>query len=197
MHDYLTLVTAPAAEPLSSADVKLNLRIDTTDEDDTTDRLIATARRTCENWLTRRLINSTWDYVLPCFPGNSLTPIVIPFPNLSSVTIVTYFDEDNSSTTWSSSLYSTVTPAGDNADKGWVVPIVDGEYPATASRLDAVTIRHVAGYGSAETDVPDDIQTGMHLLISHLFENREAVMGSQSELPMGVRALWDDYVSEW
>lgn len=181
------------------ADVKLNLRLDVGDEDDTTSRLIAAARGMAENRLVRRLIDSTWDYVLPRFPGNSNAHLELPFPPLDSVTSVTYFDSAGTSTTWSSALYTVTKPAGDNAGLGSIVPI-DGEtYPSTQSRIDAVTVRYVAGYGSAETDVPQDIQTGMHFLISHWFENREAVATSGAipkELPLAVAALWDDYISE-
>jgi len=197
---YITLVTGPTAEPLSDADVKLNLRVKTATENDTVTRLIAASRGMAEEYLSRRLINSTWELVLPYFPGNSDEPLPLPYPPLSSVTSVIYRDTDGTSQTWSSSKYTVTAPSGDNANRGSVVPINGETYPSTQQRIDAVTVRYVAGYGSAETDVPNDIQTGMHLLISHLFENREAIAtggGMPKLMPLGVYALWDNYVSEY
>jgi len=197
---YITLVTGPTVEPLSDADVKLGLRVKTATESDTVTRLIAASRGMAEEYLTRRLINSTWELVLPRFPGNSDEPLILPYPPLSSVTSVIYRDTDGTATTWSSSKYTVIDPKGANAEPGSVVPNNGETYPATQQRIDAVTVRYIAGYGSAETDVPKDIQTGMHLLVGHLFQNREAVAtggGVPKIIPLGVYALWDKYISEY
>ena len=41
--------------------------------------------------------------------------------------------------------------------------------------------------------IPENIISGMYLLIGHLYENRESVVIGKivNELPMGVKYLWD------
>ena len=65
----LVIATAPAAEPISTADAKLHLRVDITDDNDLIDALVKVAREHVEIITRRALITQTWDYYLDDFPG--------------------------------------------------------------------------------------------------------------------------------
>ena len=197
----LTLITAPAAEPISEDEAKLHLRIETVEEYENNNiaRWIAAARRQAETATVRRLINSTWDIKYDCFPASSGATLVLPYPPLSSVTSVKYIDTDGTEQTWGSSNYTVDSPSGDNPERGRIYPVYAGLWPTDVRPWkDVVTVRYVAGYGTAGSDVPEDILNGMYLLIGHYSENREAITsGKMAELPMGVQSLWSNYRSEY
>lgn len=66
-------------------------------------------------------------------------------------------------------------------------------WPSTRDDFNTVKITYVAGYGEAGS-IPQPIRGAVSLLAAHLFENREAsVMGSLSELPLGVEAMISPY----
>jgi hypothetical protein len=61
----------------------------------------------------------------------------------------------------------------------------------TYDKYNAVVIRAVCGFTS-QTNVPENIKTGMLLFIGHLDTNREATSEKTlTEIPFGVKALWD------
>ncbi|MDD5511882.1 MAG: hypothetical protein PHI12_13875, partial [Dehalococcoidales bacterium] len=96
----ITTKTAPNIEPVTKAEVKMHLRLATTDaeaaayttEDDLLDRLITTARIMTEQQTGRKLITQTLEYYLDEWPDGD--EIVLPYPPLQSAT-VTYRLEDD------------------------------------------------------------------------------------------------------
>ena len=60
------LLTPPAVEPLTLAEAKSYLRVDTVDEDDTIAALIAAARLLVEAYARRALITQSWRLSLDC-----------------------------------------------------------------------------------------------------------------------------------
>jgi uncharacterized phiE125 gp8 family phage protein len=191
IHWGLALVAAPAVEPITLEEGKLHLRVDSSTEDELITTLIRAARHHAEGFLGQRLISSTWSLTLDQFPVSDACPILLPYPPLSSVSTITYLDEDGVSQTWSSSDYIVDT----RSVPGRITPAYEAEYPETQDRINAVTIQYVAGYGSTPQMVPADIIAGMKLLIGHLYENREAsVIGTiVNELPFAVNALWSPH----
>ena len=152
MDGTLHLVTAPAFEPVSRAEAKLHLRIDTTADDALIDGLILAARQHAETVTQRALVAQTWDDKRPRFPWNTYWGnIWLPKPPISSVTSVTYLDSNGTSQTWDSANYVTDLPAGPWARKGRIYPAYSASYPSTRAIPNAVTIRFVAGYGGQTT----------------------------------------------
>jgi len=184
----LKLITAPAAEPLDTDDVKLNLRVDHDAEDTRFSALIKVARESVETITRRALISQTWELVLDNWPAADW--FEIPLPPLQSVTSIQYKDEDGTESTLSASSYIVDT----DSEPGRV-HLADGEtWPAdTLYPLAAIRVRFVAGYGDEGSDVPESILQAMHLIVGHYYENREAVYatvgGNVQTLPMGVAAL--------
>jgi uncharacterized phiE125 gp8 family phage protein len=163
----LSLVTAPATEPLTLAEAKLHLRVDINDENDLITALIVAAREYVETFTHRALITQTWDWTCDAFPCGDES-VQLPKAPLVSVTSVSYIDGSGSTQTWAASNYTVDAPAGPWALGGRIIPGYNVFYPVTRSIENAVTVRFVAGYGAA-TAVPASIKAAMKILIGTWF----------------------------
>jgi uncharacterized phiE125 gp8 family phage protein len=188
----LHLVTAPTAEPITTAVAKLHLKVDHSLDDDLIDSLCMAAREMVETDTGRKCISQTWDLKLDCFPSGA---IVLPFPPVTSVTSVSYVDTNGTTQTWSSSLYSTDLPPGAESSPGRIYPVYSESYPSIRSQRNAVTVRFVCGFTSST--VPGRMVAAMKLLIGHWYANRESVVVGtiSTELDQAVQALtWQSRV---
>lgn len=171
----LERITPPAAEPLTTPETKLYLRIDHDTEDSYIGDLIVSARMTAENWLRRSLITQSWklgyDDFLPACVNMPMGPVTA----ISDVTVV---NRDNTTDTVSSSLYAL------NAAKNQL----NFDAPVAGFHIE---IRYGAGYGSDGSDVPAPIRQGMLCHIASLYENR----GESGAIPIPeqVFALYTPY----
>jgi len=181
----LTIETAPAAEPISTADAKTHLRVSAATDDDYIDTLVVAARQYAETCRQEALITQTWKFYPNDWPAGGF--IEIPMPPLVSVTHVKYTDSDGTENTWSSSNYivDTDTKPGRVVLADGISWPTDSLYPSNP-----IEIQFVAGYGAA-ADVPQHIIQGMKLLVSHLYENREPYVVGQTvnEVPLAVESL--------
>ncbi len=80
----LTEIAAPAAEPLSVADLRTAIGIDWTDDDGLIESIGKAARRWVELYTRRQIITATYDLYLSDWPDSNV--IRIPRPPLSSIT---------------------------------------------------------------------------------------------------------------
>ena len=182
----LSLVTSPAAEPLSTAQAKAHLHIDGTDEDTYIDLLISAAREFAETFTRRAFITQTWDLFLDAFPTDAEV-IGVPLPRLQSVTTLKYSDSDGTQQTWAASNYDVDI----KQEPGRIALAFDKAWPDTREVMNAVEIRFLAGYGSSGTDLPQQVNHAMKILVSHWYENRELVIVGKtiSEVPDSARSL--------
>lgn len=162
----LTLVTAPASEPITVTEAKSHLRITSSDDDSYISSLIKVARDRAESFTKRALITQTWNYLIDDFQD----VIEIPKPMLQSVTSITYIDTDGVSQTLAASVYTVDT----DSEPGRVLLAYDQAWPGVRDQPNAVTIQFVAGYGLAG-EVPEEIKQGIKLHLSTLYENREDI----------------------
>lgn len=193
------LITAPATEPISLAEARLHLRLDTSGspashpDDALVTALITASRQHVEAVTGRALITQTWEQQHADFPVTDRIGLAVG-PTLS-VTSVRYHDIAGTLQTLDSTVYRVLLPVGDHALPA-TVELVDGkQWPAVATRSDAMQIRFVAGYGASGSAVPAPLRSAMLLLVGHWYEHREAVnVGNiTSELPLAVRALLAPY----
>ena len=179
------LKTAPASEPVSLAEAKTHLRVDSSAEDDLINSLISAARQWAEKYTNRSFITQTWELYL----DDLYECIELQYGAVQSVTSVKYYDTDNSLQTLSSDNYDTdliSLPAR-------ITRAYNVTYPNTYNRTNAVIIEFTAGYGDA-SDVPDSIKSAILLLVGHLYENRENVVwGQVKSLPQGTEFLLNPY----
>src|SRR5262245_62028604 len=152
----LSLVTPPAVEPVTLADLKAHLRITTSDEDALLTSYLRAARQYIDGkdgiW-NRALITQTWDWTLDAFPTSSAESLRVPLPPLQSVTSVQYLDVNGVTQTWPSANYTIDT----KTEPGWIAPAFGQSYPAALIAFNAVTVRFVAGYGPTGADVPEPL----------------------------------------
>ena len=174
VHWSTDVVTPPAIEPVTLTEMKEDLRVDVTDDDNLIGFMITAARESVEAFLGRTIINTTRDLFLDRFPGRSGT-ILVPFPRLQSVTTVKFVDTAGVLTTVPSADFLVDT----SSEPGRITPSPDSLiWEETEAQIRAVEVRYVAGYGSATTDVPEAVRLAIMLMTADLYEHRE----TQSEV---------------
>ncbi len=168
----LTLVTPATSEPITVADVKIHLRITSTEDDLMIPSLITAARMQAEHYTKRQFMPATWKLILQDFPGTT-GDIILPRPPLSSsatdVSISFYKDTTivNDSTSVASSIYT----IDYLKEPGRIYPIYGNEWPScvTDYKKDAVQIT----FKSGATVVDEPIKLWIKMRVASMYENRE------------------------
>ncbi len=185
----MAVVTAATHFPVGLEEVKQHLRVDASDaeEDGSILGLIEAATRQAEiETGDRQIVTATWDWTLDRFPASKV--FLVPKPPLQSVTSISYVDTNGDSQTLAASQYDVDTASL----QGRIVEDPDVTWPSTKTgQIDAVTVRIVAGYGDANTDVPELIRLGIMNLVALWFCNREPVVaGSATIVPYTIQSMF-------
>lgn len=187
MTSLLSLVSPPAAEPVTLAEAKLHLRVDSDDlsQDSLITQLILAARTMCEEYTHRAFYTQEWDYTADGFPDEDV--ILLGKPPLQTVATLKYVDTAGVLQTWAASNYVVDRATIDGA----IRLAYDVSWPEHRELFNAVQIRFVAGYAAG---TPAPIIAAIKLLVGHLYEHRESVVTGTivAELPT-VRALLGPY----
>lgn len=168
----LVRIGAPASEPLSLAETKTYLRVDSSQEDDLISGLISAAADAAQQYLRKSLITQSWKLA---FDGGISACVALPMGPVGAVTSVTLVAEDESTTPLAASVYH--LHAAKNA------LVVEGFYSAHR-----VEIIYTAGYGVA-ADVPAALRYGMLSHVAAMYEGR----GEGSAVPVATQALYAPY----
>ncbi len=167
----LTLVTAPTIEPITSAEARLQCGV----ADDAAGyhdpkllSLVQAAREKVETDTGRAVMQQTWDYTFDLFPYG-MRPLYIPKAPVSSITSVKYYDTLNVQQTLATSVYATYL----DREPAEIRLKYQQQWPFIYYQPGVITVRFVAGYGAAETAVPESLKAAMLLLVSDWFENRD------------------------
>lgn len=157
---------APAAEPVSLAEMKGHLIV----EHDLDDGLISAcqlaARQWIENATRRALVTQTFAGYDDCFPAGAA--LQLGRGTLQSVSEVRYFD--------ASGVDAVLDPSTYHVDAVRIpgrLALVQGKtWPTTDGRPNAVKVTFIAGFGDA-ADVPEPLKAAIKLLAAHLYAHRE------------------------
>lgn len=165
----VSIHTAPTWEPVTLAEAKIALRVDTEVEDSFISGLISAARQYAERFTGLSISAVTLEENMERWPFDcdSATIPLSGFP-VREITSVKYWDETETEQTMPESDYwkSIKTFPARIRKK-------DGQMPCLhADRLDPVSIIYTAGYAAA-ADVPETIKNALKLLVCYWFENRE------------------------
>ena len=168
---YLSTIEDPSVEPITLAEAKAFLRVDSDAENNLINHLIKTSRQIAEEYLGKSLITQTlqlqFDYYTPPVVNLLRGPV-------QEVVAVIIVSQDFSESTLSASAYH--LSAGNRQIVFDVAPM--GQI---------VQVQYVAGYGDAE-DVPAPVKQGLLEHIASMYENR-----GQNELPVNVRSVYAPY----
>lgn len=193
----VTVSTVPNIEPVELDDVKTHARVDLSADDGYLLDLLTVARRHVELITSRALITQTIDESFTAFPASSEQGFVLARAPVQSVTSITYYDEDLSTSTVVSSANYQV----DTAVSPAVIRLKPGAtWPTdTLRRSSGVVVRYVAGYGGSASDVPADILHAIKLLVGQMYTHREPqVTGTIiSDVGFTVDALLAPYRIQW
>jgi uncharacterized phiE125 gp8 family phage protein len=188
----VVVVTAPTQEPVTLDEVKRHLGLeDTTDHDERLQPLRSAVRQQVEGDTGRALVTQTLDVYFDAAPEGC--ELWLPSPPLQSVSSVTTYDTANVGTVMSSADYLV-----DTASEPARIVLNDGKtWPSGLRSANAIVVRIVAGYGSANA-VPEALKQAQHLLIGSLSEHREQVIVSQFAgqfltVPYGYKQLITPY----
>jgi uncharacterized phiE125 gp8 family phage protein len=182
-----TLVTAPAAEPVTLGELKQHLRLEHDLLNDPLTSYLTAARQYVEKVCDVALLTQTWRLTLDGWPSDGV--IRPPRGPLQSVTSIVYDATDGTAATLTASAYRV------DADGGRVVPAWGTTWPSARAQAGAVRITYVAGWASAAL-VPEDAKHCIKLLASLWFANNVPVtQGAQAGMvphtvEMLLASLW-------
>jgi uncharacterized phiE125 gp8 family phage protein len=177
----LTLITAPASEPITLDEAKVHLRVDDTASDTLIGVQLQAAREQVEEYTRRALMPQTWELradrftALPCVTpvlterASTRSEIRLGRVPVTSVTSVKYIDADGVEQTLSSSAYA----ADLTAYPPILAPAYGESWPTARDERGAVRVRFVAGYADAAS-VPAALKAAILLILADLYANREA-----------------------
>jgi uncharacterized phiE125 gp8 family phage protein len=162
----LALISPPAAEPVTLADMKLHLRVSHDSEDAQISGLIKAAREELEQATGLALISQGWRLYLDCWPGTQIVLVhKAPVIALSAATIY-----DMAGAPSSLSLSGFVL---DRASRPARIALPDA-VTAPGKKLNGIEIDFTAGFGATGVDVPDGLKRAIMLLAAHWYEFRGA-----------------------
>ena len=188
----LILVTAPSASPISLAEAKAQMRVESSDDDVLIQRLIdsAVAFVDVNGALGKAMITQSWAQWL----GQSPTTVSILIGPFQSLTSIKYYDVDG------------VLQTADTADFNvfgtpyciTISPKSGKVWPVAQAREDAIRIEYVVGYGDTAADVPQTVRHALMMLVSHWYEARETAQEKQMyDLPYGFDDLIGIERGQW
>jgi len=185
IHFSLVRTTDAAAEPISTADMKLALRVDVSTEDALIDSYVKAARQKVEIDTRRALINQTWTLTLDKAPSNR-APIWLPIAPVSAVTSIKSFSVADVESTVASTVYRL-----DTASLPARIVLKDGQsWPSDLRPENALQVTFTAGYGAAGSNVTDvGLIQAVRLLTTYWYEQRIPVGEAMAELPLAYWSL--------
>jgi len=185
----LRLKTAPTLTPVSLAEAKTHLRIDSsfTADDDYITTLINVATSAAENYTNLAIMEQSWYLDIDAFPDyfNLLKGTL----RVLTINSITYSDENNASQTLASSNYfadGSIKPA-----RIYFAP--DATIPSTYDKPNAVSVDFTLGF-TAASQVPAPIKQAVLLMVGTYYETRQTVSDrTYKEIPQSAEFLLMPY----
>lgn len=170
------VTVAPASEPLTLAEAKLQCRVDGSDEDSLLSDLISAARVFTEAYCGTAIGSQT--VVLRC--SSFCDFIDLPIAPIASITEIKYLDSAGTEQTLSTDVYEGVLIGLEPT----IRLKINQSWPSVRDASDAIRVTVVAGY----SEVPAAVKHAMLLMIGNWFDSRAV-----GELTEGPKALLANY----
>jgi len=192
----LTRAAQPVVEPVSLADAKTHLRVDTESDDDHILALITAAREWCENYTQRTFIHTQWTMTFDTFPWE----IELPRPPVAvasgyTATTVAYVRETGGTANLPTSEYR----VDRSAEPGVIRTVYAGTWPSHLLDRNSISVTWWGGYGEDGTKVPRVVRSAILMLVAYWYERRLAAdQIASNAVPFGVSSMldsikWGDY----
>ncbi len=163
----LMLVTPPQGEPLSLAEAKTFLRLDTTDDDVVVSDLIAAARQRIETGAGLALLTQNWRLVLDDWPSSREVGLIpVPVANVDAVRVL---DADGVAEVIDPVDYLAET----TSRPARLVLLSSRQWGKPGRAAGGIEIDFTAGYGSDASSVPLPLRQAVMHLVTEAYENRE------------------------
>lgn len=162
-----SLIQPPALEPLSLAEAKDWLRLESAEDDDLLRALIVSARLALEAFTRRFFVTQGWRATLDAWPrGPRDATLALPFAPFRGVSAIRIYDAARASQTMAPDAYR-AAPA---ADGGRIAFTAQPRQPGVAT--DGIEIDFTVGYGDRARDTPEPLRRATAMLVAHWHENR-------------------------
>lgn len=153
----------PAVEPVTLAEVKAHLRLDSDSDDALLNGLIHAAREDVERMAGIALVEQRWRLVLDDWPRAGR--VAIPLHPVREILAITLYGPEGEASLLGASGYQT-----DADSRPARVQFLTG--PETLRAMNGIEIDFSAGFGEAATDVPELLRRAVVLLVAHWYEFR-------------------------
>jgi uncharacterized phiE125 gp8 family phage protein len=174
----------PTAEPVTLAEVKAQLKIAHSSEDELLAGLIRAAREDVERATGVALIDQSWRLALDRWPRHGIA--LLQRHPVKEVLSVTAYGADGEA-----SIIEPETYTLDSASRP--ARLLMEERPEPLRTMNGVEIDFVAGFGEAGPDVPDLLKRGIATLVAHWYEFR-ASFGAEDP-PVGYPPAYDRMIA--
>lgn len=162
----LVMTSPPAVEPVTVADAKAHMRIDTDAEDVLIGSLILTSRLHIETALSLALTTQSWKLTLDRWP--KCREIDLPIAPLRSVAGVRVKDASGNPTTVSEQSYLV-----DLASRPPRLVWNNSAPPLPGLAAKGIEIDLTAGFGDDASSVPAPLKHAILMLTAHWYEHRD------------------------
>ena len=171
------LTTPAVTYPVTAAEAKERLVIETTDDDSLIADLISAATNWAEQYMGRSIMPQVYTYYFDCFPAE----LLIYTANVSGISLK--YDD-------SSDIEQTFTDYQTDLINNPILIKPVTSWPEIYDKPNAIRVEVSEG----SSIVPESIKTGVLLLVGHLYNNREGSSDRKvNTVPLGVESFLDTY----
>ena len=207
------VVSGPAEEPITVAEVKDHARILSADQDALIATYIKACREMIEQFLTRKLVTQEIEAFMDGFPAGGAsawwvgirqgTPLSTGITGRRSIhldilpvqaapaPVISTFNETDTETVFPTSDYR--VDSIDPDQKARITLVDGGTWPSDLRNSLAVKIVYTVGYGDAAA-VPQDIKQAMLMIVAYWIQQKEAACSvNLSVVPLSHKHLLSQY----
>ncbi len=202
--------TAPTWEPVVLADLKLHLRIATTDDDALLTGLISVARKLAEKYTRLTIPQTGWSIWHDRWPGVSeewwdglregalatgrRAFVELAQPPIIAISALKVYDDADVATTVDPATY--FTSLGSEEKRGRLTLRTNAAWPVALRCADAIEIQITSGYTGTDATtnaVPPALKTAIKMIAAWLYSNRGDCDDGTVLEKCGVKTILDAY----
>jgi uncharacterized phiE125 gp8 family phage protein len=185
----LVMTSGPNVEPVTLAEAKAHLRVDTTAEDTLIASLVVTSRLHIEAAFGLALVTQHWSYFLDAWPQSR--EVLLPLRPVQAIEAVRIYASDTQ--------YQILSLAAFTLDGQGLPPRVSyartSPQPIPQRPMGGIEFAIRAGFGDTAAAVPGPLRQALLLLVAHWYEHRELqdIGHPDTRIPAAISDLLQPY----